>query len=196
MYKISLRLMSATQAFDRTYSYLSDADYLPGTLVAVPFGNSDRHQYGIVVAAEETDDEAGLKRILFALREPYSLTDIQLGTAQFISERFFASFGECARLMLPTGLDIDTAEYVIKGENFDGMENADISQLFRDSEKVYLTSELTKKDVMPLVKKGYLRLKTEAVCHINEKTERYAKALKTDEEEISTGLRGTKKREK
>lgn len=196
MYKVSLRLMSATQAFDRVYSYLSDTEHNPGTLVAVPFGNSDRHQYGVVISSEKTDDTEGLKRILFSLREPYSLTDAQLGTAQFVSERFFASFGECARLMLPTGLDIDTAEYVIKGENFDGMENADISQLFRDSEKVYLTSELTKKDVMPLVKKGYLRLKTEAVCHINEKTERYAKALKTDEEEISAGLHGTKKREK
>jgi len=197
MYKVSLRLMSATQAFDRTYSYLSETEYCPGTLVAVPFGNSDRHQYGIVTSCcVATNDEGKLKKILFALREPYSLTEAQLGTAQFISERFFASFGECARLMLPTGLDIDTVEYVVKGKLFDSMEEGKLTELLRDCEKVYLNAEITKKSVMPFVKKGYLQLKTEAVCHINEKKERFVKALCLSDEEIVAGLKGAKNKEK
>ncbi len=196
MYKVTVRLMSATTAFDRPYSYLYHEELMPGSVAALPFGSSDRHQYGIVISSEKTDNEEGLKRILFTLPEPYVLTRSQLDTAQFMSERFFASFGDCARLMLPTGLDIDTAEYIIRGEHFDALDNVELKSRLEREERVYLDSNLTKKDVAPYIKKSCIALKTEALCHINEKKERYAKAISVSEEERAQRLKGAKSKEK
>lgn len=196
MYKITVRLMSATMSFDRPYSYVFDFDLNKGAVVALPFGNSDRHQYGIVISSEETDNDSGLKRILFSLPEPYSLTPLQLETAEFMSERFIASFGDCARLMLPTGLDIDTAEYIVRGERFEELENCEIKSRIQTEDKVYLDSGLTKKTVLPYIKKGFVQLKTEALCHINEKKERYAVSVPMEREEWTVRLKGAKSKDK
>ena len=122
MYKVTVRLMSATSTFDRPYSYLSESRLEPGTVVALPFGNSNRNKFGVVIESDVFEGEEKLKSILFSLPEPYSLTHLQLETAQFMADRFFTTFGDCARLMLPTGLDIDTAEYLTKGESFARLE--------------------------------------------------------------------------
>lgn len=196
MYKVTVRLMSSTIAFDRPYSYLSQERLGEGSVVALPFGKADRHQYGIVTAVEESQGEQGLKSILFALPEPYSLTKTQLETAQFMSERFFASFGDCARLMLPTGLDIDTAEYLVKGQRFDDLDNGILKAEFEKGERVYLGGEITKNSVMPYIKKGMVTLCTEALCHVNEKKERYVRAVKLTEEEVALRLKGAKNKDK
>ncbi len=196
MYKATVRLMSATTAFDRPYSYISDAELKEGSVVALPFGNTNRHQYGIVISCERCDDSKGLKSILFTLGEHYSLTHTQLETAQFMSERFFSSFGDCARLMLPTGLDIDTAEYIVKGERFDELEDAELKERLEAADRLCLDSSLTKKSVEQYIKKGYIRLCTEALCRVNEKKERFAKYIPMAGEERDIALKGTKNREK
>lgn len=195
MYKVTVRLMSSTPAFDRPYSYLSTTPITSGCVVALPFGNSNRHQYGVVTECGEADSTEGLKSILFCLPEPYSLTSLQLDTAGFISDRFFATFGDCARLMLPTGLDIDTAEYLVKGENFHSLEEGDLRDRLLGDKRVYIKPS-EKKELLTLVKKGCVRIMTEALCHVNEKTERYIKAVPSSEEERIKGLKGAKNKEK
>lgn len=196
MYKVTVRLLSATASFDRPYSYAFDSFIPSGSVAALPFGNADRHQYGIVISSEPTESEEGLKRILFTLPELYSLTETQIETARFMSERFFASFGDCARLMLPTGLDIDTAEYIEKGKNFDLLDNVELKERLVKDERVYLDGKLTKKSIAPYIKKGFVTLKTEALCHVNEKKERYAKAVSVTDEERAERLKGAKSKDK
>ena len=195
MYKVTVRLMSSTPAFDRPYSYLSDAPVTSGSVVALPFGNSNRHQYGVALACEDAVDTAGLKSILFTLPEPYSLTPVQLETAGFISDRFFSTFGDSARLMLPTGLDIDTAEYRVKGESFDSLEDGELRDRVCSDKRAYIKAS-EKKELQPFIKKGYVKLMTEALCHVNEKTERYLKAVPMTDEERQKGLKGAKNKEK
>ena len=195
MYKVTVRLMSATSTFDRPYSYLSESRLEPGTVVALPFGNSNRNKFGVVIESDVFEGEEKLKSILFSLPEPYSLTPLQLETAQFMADRFFTTFGDCARLMLPTGLDIDTAEYLTKGESFAKLEQCDLRDRLEKEEKVYIKPS-QKKEYLPLIRKGYVSLCTEALCHINEKTERYIKAVPLTEEERIAGLKGAKNKEK
>ena len=128
MFKAEVRLLSALPEFDRPYSYLSDIPVRVGDIAALPFGSSDRHQYGVVTAVEEGEFDKDLKKILFLLPDIYSLNLIQLGCAEFISEQFFCTFGDALRLMLPTGLDIDTAEYLIKGANFSELSDIEIKE--------------------------------------------------------------------
>lgn len=195
MYKVTVRLLSSTLAFDRPYSYFSESNLERGNVVALPFGSTDRHKFGVVTECDVASGDENLKSILFALPEPYSLTDLQLQTSQFMADRFFATFGDCARLMLPTGLDIDTAEYLVKGENFSKLDEGALRDSLEKEDKVYIN--LTqKKEYLPLIRKGCVLLRTEAVCHVNEKTERYAKAVSVTAEERAVGLKGSKNKEK
>ncbi len=193
MFKAEVRLLSALPEFDRPYSYLSDIPVKVGDIAALPFGSSDRHQYGVVTAVEEGEFDKDLKKILFLLPDIYSLNLIQLGCAEFISEQFFCTFGDALRLMLPTGLDIDTAEYLVKGANFSELSDIEIKEEIEKNGRFYLNSTVTKKSVQVYLKKDVLRHQTEAVCHVNEKKERFVKAIPNafDEEK----LRGLKNRE-
>ena len=193
MLKAEVRLLSALPEFDRPYSYLSDIPLKVGDIAALPFGSSDRHQYGVVTFVEECGFEEDLKKILFILPDLYSLNSIQLGCAEFIAEQFFCTFGDALRLMLPTGLDIDTAEYLIKGENFSELDDGGIKETIEKNGRFYLSSAIDKKSVQGYIKRDVLRLRTEAVCHVNEKKERFVKALPDAFSEEK--LKGLKNRE-
>ena len=159
MYEVKVRLLSALCAFDRPYSYLSERFIEAGTLVALPFGKSNRHQYSVAIACKEAESTQGLKKILFTLPEQYSLTPLQQASAEFISERFFCSFGDSARLMLPTGLDIETEEYVVKGESFHLIEqdtcdlSARLTKDFEDADELRIGKMFTKADLASYIKK-------------------------------------------
>lgn len=190
MYIAEVRLLSALTQFDRPYSYLSDTNIAPGTVVAIPFGNSNRNQYGIVINSKEGTDES-LKKILFTLPDLYSLTPIQLGCAEYIAEQFFSTFGDAARLMLPTGLDIDTVEYLVKGDNFDTLDSGEIKALIEKEGRIYIKNADEKKEFRKYLRSGQLKSVTEAVCHINEKKERYLKYLPLTPEETEERLKGS-----
>ncbi len=203
MYEVTVRLLSALTFFDRPYSYLSEEKLECGAIAALPFGNSDRHQYSVVISCKEAGETAGLKKILFTLPEPYRLTPLQVDSARFISERFFSSFGDAARLMLPSGLDVDTAEYVKPTELFlesAFSKNAEIYSVltskFEKNGRAYIGDGIDKKSLLPFIKKSLLSLHSEAVCHINEKSERYARVILTDPEKVDLALKGTKQKEK
>lgn len=191
MYILEVRLLSALVQFDRPYSYLSDYYIEKGTLVALPFGNSNRNQYGVVTAVKEGNEE-GLKKILFSLSGEYSLTELQLGCAEFVAEQFFCSYADAARLMLPTGLDIDTAEYLIKGENFSLLEDGQIKDSIEKTGRFYLNSDVTRKSVQKEIKTQKVILMTEAVCRVNEKKERFVKLISDDPDK----LKGAKSKDK
>ena len=191
MYILEVRLLSALIQFDRPYSYLSENYHKRGTIVALPFGKSNRNQYGIVTSVREGSEE-GLKEILFSLSESYSLTELQLGCAEFISEQFFCSYSDAVRLMLPTGLDIDTAEYLIKGENFCLLEEGKIRDSIIKTGRFYLNSEITRKSVQKDIKAKKVILLTEALCRVNEKKERFLKLISSDLDK----LKGAKDKEK
>lgn len=192
MYIVEVRLLSALMQFDRPYSYFSDAEVEKGDIVALPFGNSNRNQYGVVTNVRVGQEE-GLKKILFALPKLYSLTPLQLGLAEFVSEQFFSTFGDAVKLMLPTGLDIDTAEYVVEGERFSLLSDEELKKRIEKEGKVLL-SKGEKERIAPLIRKGILKIITEAVCHVNEKKERVARLLSADD--LDAKLKGSKAREK
>ena len=70
--------------------------------VLVPFGRGNRSCEGIVLQVE--DAPAGkLKAVLRALDEKPVLSERQLRLAAFIRERYFCTYYEAARAILPVG---------------------------------------------------------------------------------------------
>ena len=95
---------AASFAIDKPYSYRipEGMTLQPGHRVRVSFGRGNRITEGVVLAVED-GDASGLKAVEAPLEETPLLTSQQLRLAAFLRERYFCTFYDAARLMLPAG---------------------------------------------------------------------------------------------
>ena len=100
-----IAVSAATFAIDKPYSYhVPEAMALvPGQRVTVPFGRGNRRCEGVVLALEPGEDRS-LKAVESCLDETPVLTAYMLRLAAFLRERYFCTFYDCLRAMLPDGL--------------------------------------------------------------------------------------------
>ena len=100
-----IAVSAAIYAIDKPYDYrVPEALHLaPGQRVSVPFGRSNRRCEGVVLALTE-GDESKLKPILEALEDTPLLDERMLHTAAFLRERYFCTFYDAVRAILPAGV--------------------------------------------------------------------------------------------
>ena len=100
-----IAVSAANFAIDKPYSYRipENMTVLPGQRVQLPFGRANKRTEGIVLAVE-SGDESQLKPIDCCLEVEPILTDKQLRLAAFLRERYFCTFYDAIRCMLPAGL--------------------------------------------------------------------------------------------
>ena len=100
-----IAVSAANFAIDKPYSYaVPDAMQLqPGLRVMVPFGRSNRHTEGVVLSVEDGCAD-GLKHVASVLDEAPVLSVRMLQLAAFMRQRYFCTFFDCLRVMLPAGL--------------------------------------------------------------------------------------------
>jgi primosomal protein N' (replication factor Y) len=108
-----IAVSAATFAIDKPYSYrIPDGLSLkPGMRVQVPFGRGNRRTEGVVLSVEPGSEEA-LKTIDCSLDEESVLTQHMLRLAAFMRERYFCTFFEAIRVMLPSGLWFKTQNVI------------------------------------------------------------------------------------
>lgn len=95
---------AANFAIDKPYSYRipPEMTLAPGQRVQVGFGRGDRPTEGVVLSLRE-GDETKLKPIVSTLEEEPLVTPLQLRLAAFLRERYFCTFYDAIRAMLPAG---------------------------------------------------------------------------------------------
>ena len=100
-----IAVSSATFAIDKPYSYRIPAglDVQPGMRVQIPFGRGNRRTEGVVLSLEQGEED-NLKAIDSVLDEAPLLSKRMLQLAAFMRERYFCSFYDAVRAMLPAGL--------------------------------------------------------------------------------------------
>ena len=100
-----IAVSAANFAIDKPYSYRIPEGMVltPGQRVQLPFGRGNTTAEGIVLAVEEGKQEK-LKAVESCLDEEPILTQEQLYLAAFMRERYFCTFFEAARTILPAGL--------------------------------------------------------------------------------------------
>ena len=100
-----LAVAAAIYAIDKPYSYrIPDGMLLhPGMRVRLPFGNGNRRTEGVVLRIRE-GEEAGLKCIDAPLDDSPLLSERMLHLAAFLRERYFCTFYDAIRAILPAGL--------------------------------------------------------------------------------------------
>ncbi len=100
-----IALSAAIYAIDKPYDYLIPPEMClqPGQRVIVPFGRGDRAVEGIVLALAQGEGEK-LKTVREILDEQPLLDEKMLRLAAFMRERYFCTFYDAIKTILPTGL--------------------------------------------------------------------------------------------
>jgi primosomal protein N' (replication factor Y) len=100
-----IAVAAAVYAIDKPYSYQipEGMTVLPGMRVTVPFGRGNRRSEGVVLSVDERCDPA-LKPVGQLLDPKPVLSGQMLRLAAFIRERYFCTFFDAIRAMLPAGM--------------------------------------------------------------------------------------------
>ena len=190
---------AANFAIDKPYSYRipENMQISPGQRVQLPFGRANKRTEGIVLAVAE-DAQANLKAIECCLDEKPILTQIQLRLAAFLRERYFCTFYDAVRAMLPAGLWFQTRESYALTENREWKEKTvrkelaqqilqHLESLGGQADSAAL-KELSQDDVILqealsyLVKKKWISTNVDFQRKTNDKTEKIATLASSPEE--------------
>ena len=108
-----IAVSAANYAIDKPYSYRVPAALTPqpGMRVMVPFGRGNRPTEGVVLSVEDGSGD-DLKAVESCLDETPVLSMTMLRLAAFLRERYFCTFYDAIRAMLPAGLWFDTRQTV------------------------------------------------------------------------------------
>ncbi len=100
-----IAVSAATFAIDKPYSYWvpKGTEVQVGIRVMVPFGKGNKRTEGIVLAVEDGSPD-GLKSVDRLLDEAPMVTREMLKLAAFLRERYFCTFYDAIRTMLPAGV--------------------------------------------------------------------------------------------
>ena len=106
-----IAVAAANFAIDKPYSYRIPYGMRlqPGVRVQVPFGKGNRPTEGVVLDVETGNGE-DLKPVAVCLDEAPVLSSTMLRLAAFLRERYFCTFYDAVRTMLPAGLWFQTRD--------------------------------------------------------------------------------------
>lgn len=204
-----IAVSAAVYAIDKPYSYLipSDMTVFVGQRVMVPFGRGNRVTEGIVLALRD-GGEAELKRVIQVLDSEPVLDERMLRLAAFVRERYFCTFYEAIRAVLPAGLwfQIRDTYTLAPGRPWEGKtirqkDASDVLKLLEDlggqGEYQTLRQSFSEEEELQsalkyLLSKKWITAQTDFLSRTGDKTERIA-VLSASTEEV---MEYAKRREK
>ena len=194
-----IAVSAATFAIDKPYSYAvaNEMALQPGQRVTVPFGRGNRRCEGVVLSVEAGSSE-GLKTVEKVLDDSPVVAPFMLRLAAFMRERYFCTFYEAIRVMLPAGLWFQTKESFTLTEDRTWKEkaikNADAIAILRLMEDLggqaaeeKLRAAVTgdgafETAVQYLLRKKWISAEAEHLRRLGDKTERIATLASSPEE--------------
>ena len=194
-----IAVSAANFAIDKPYSYRipEGMTVLPGQRVMLPFGRANKRTEGIVLAVE-AGEESRLKAVERCLDDGPILTEKQLRLAAFLRERYFCTFYDAIRCMLPAGLWFQTRQTVSLTEDRSWQEKTIrkehaqavlelLENLGGQSEmpalRQLIPEEETLADVISyLTRKKWVTAQTDFLQRTHDKTEKIATLASSPEE--------------
>ena len=195
---------AAVYAIDKPYDYLvpeaREAGIRPGMRVTIPFGKGNRRSEGLVLRLEEQSEQKNLKTVESLLDDEPVMDETMLYLAAFLRERYFCTFFEAARAMLPAGLWFHARGRVVLtalGQSADLKEKLkkypealEVALLLRDlggqaeeaTLKRSISSLALEKGLKLLVRKNLAISEETLIRNVGDKTEQIA-SLTVDPEE-------------
>ncbi len=194
-----IAVSAANFAIDKPYSYRipEGMTVSPGQRVMLPFGRGNKRAEGVVLAVEP-GDVSKLKSIERCLEEAPILTDKQLRLAAFLRERYFCTFYDAIRVMLPAGLWFQSRQTFSLTEDRSWKEASirkehalQVLQLLEnlggECEESALRNLISEEEVLRdvtayLVRKKWITAHTDFLRRTNDKTEKIAILASSPEE--------------
>lgn len=195
-----IAVSAAVYAIDKPYSYRIPEGFhvLPGMRVIVPFGRGNRKSEGLVLDVKDMDD-AGLKQIETVLDEEPVISEEFLRMAAFMRDRYFCTFYDAAKSMLPAGLWFSSEEvFTLSSKDFSGclVENCPpdavkimqfLADLGGNASKNTLLSAVTDRETLEksldfLKKRGFLHSNFDYSRKIKDKSEQIVTLISSTEE--------------
>ena len=204
-----IAVSAANYAIDKPYSYLipQGMTLRPGQRVQLPFGRGNRRCEGIVLTVEEAEEE-GLKAVECCLDPEPILTEHQLRLAAFLRERYFCTYYDAVRGMLPAGLWFSAKESFSLTENRQWKEkpptreNAGkilsfLEEMGGQAQGDALRSLIPEEDALSeavsyLVRKKWLTAKSDFIRRTKDKSEKIATLAASPEEAMEYASRRPK----
>ena len=204
-----IAVSAANFAIDKPYSYRvpEGMAVCPGQRVQLPFGRSNKRTEGIVLTVE-AGEQPKLKTIDCCLDEQPILTDTQLRLAAFLRERYFCTFYDAIRAMLPAGLWFQTKETFSltedrswKGKTIRKEYALETLTLLENlgcqAEETALRNLIPEEDMLRdvisyLVKKKWISAQTDFLRRTQDKTEKIATLASSPEEAMEFASRRPK----
>lgn len=118
--------------FDKSFSYRVPENMREtvavGQRVLVPFGKGDKKRQGVIVGVletENTDDK--IKPISKILDEKPIVTDEMLKLAQFMADRYFCTFYDALKPMIPLGINVKVVKSFVLKRDYDEIDMSALS---------------------------------------------------------------------
>ena len=197
---------AAVYAIDKPYDYLVpealEESLRPGMRVVVPFGQGNRRTEGFCLLLEQQTQRKNLKMVESLLDQEPVMDDTMIRLAAFLRERYFCTFFDAIRAMLPAGLWFHARDKVVLtalGQSAEleqkfpkSPEAIAVAQVLRDfggqaeekDLKKQLEPEVLEKGLKLLIKKKMAISEGELVRNVGDRTEEIA-ALAVDSEEAA-----------
>ncbi len=168
---------------DRKYSYSIPYEFRNdvkiGSVVVVPFGNSNKRVSAVVVGFADECDYPHVKAIDGILNYPFDVPEDLIRTCGFMKERFFCTFGSAFKAVIPPGVNLGTETVFELIGDKDSSQLNDAAQILlrhffakgvlTERELVNEFGEECKKLLNALCKSGYLVKKSRVPEKLNEK---------------------------
>ena len=195
-----IAVSAATYAIDKPYSYYAPVQLglQPGMRVLVPFGRSNRRSEGVVLSLQE-GSEQGLKSVESCLDTTPLLTPTMLRLAAFMQERYFCTYYDAVRAMLPAGLWFQTKNRYLRTEepyaesSIRKQEALTILRLLEDlggegDEEILRSAvgseEVFEKAIAYLLRKKFIKSEMDYHRKTGDKTEKIATLASSAEEAL------------
>ena len=200
-----IAVSAANFAIDKPYSYgiPQGMALSPGMRVTVPFGRGNRRCEGVVLSVEEGFDPE-LKVVEQRLDEEPVLSGTMLRLAAFLRERYFCTFYDAIRAMLPAGLWFQTKAVYSLTEELSWKEKTirqpdapAILQLLSDlggqAEEAVLRGQLSQeafdKAISYLLRKKWITSQTDFKRRTGDKVEQIATLASSPQEAMEYAAR-------
>lgn len=197
-----IAVSAAIYAIDKPYSYRVPDGMSPmvGARVSVPFGRSNKRSEGVVLALEQ-GDETKLKPIEQILDRQPLLDEQGIHLAAFLRERYFCTFYDAIKAILPAGVWFQEKEsYRIVCEDWRACIQRQptalavmqtISELGGEAELSLLRKQFEESALQAalryLLKKKLVACQTDRKRRVQDKTERIVTLACAPEEALAYG---------
>jgi len=194
-----IAVSAARFSIDKPYSYRfgQDMTLAPGIRVMVPFGPGNRRTEGVVLSVE-AGDESKLKAVLQQLDAEPLISGTMLRLAAFLRERYFCTFVDAIRAMLPAPLWFRTLERftLAEGRPWEGktIRQPDAPAILEflesvggESDAEHLKSVVPEEDALEkalgyLLKKKWITTESDFLRRTGDKSEQIATLAASAEE--------------